>query len=139
MAAPNVEVVELAPRETMWAREFRLSRPNNDPVLVEDLLALRGALDPDLVTQLPFWAKLSFNMTLVAHNPWEDEGVEDVLQAYGGYDLLQPAPWKVSPNADPDWRVGGRWPGRSWKTTWRERGSGGQETSSVTSTRFTSS
>ena len=64
MAAANVQVVELAPRETIWAREFRISRPNA-PVLVEDLMDLRGPLTPHLTTQLPFWAKVSFKMTVV--------------------------------------------------------------------------
>ena len=107
MAAANVQVVELAPRETVWAREFKISRPNA-PVTVDDLAELREPLTPHLTTQLPFWAKVSFKMTLVAHNPnnpFGDENVEDVLPAYGGYYLLQPAPWKVSVNGDPDRRM----------------------------------
>ncbi|CAE7661755.1 unnamed protein product, partial [Symbiodinium necroappetens] len=106
MAAANVQVVELAPREMIWAREFKISR-QNAPATVDDLVELRSPLTPHLTTQLPFWAKVSFKMTIVIHNPnpWGDEEVEDVLPAYGGYDLLQPAPWKVSPNGDPDRRM----------------------------------
>ena len=103
--AANVEVVELAPRESFWARELRISRANNNPAVVEDLRAVRQPLMAHLRTQLPFWAKVSFKMTLVAHDPWNDEGEEDVMGAYGGYYLLQPAPWKVTPNADPDRRL----------------------------------
>ena len=104
--APDVQVRVLAPRASAWALEIEVKGHEDEAIVVEDLLAARGALDAHLRVPLPFWVKLKFQMILVEmyrQDPFDDDAPEVDMDTQ--YYWLQPAPWKVSPNANPERRM----------------------------------
>ena len=106
--APRAEadVTVLRPRDVAWTRELRLRPlPGQDVFTVDAMRLLVDRLQDMLVVQLPFLAKVSFQLLLLrpAGDPFGDgqqPGLE--FQHY----FLKLAPWIVRPAASPDARAG---------------------------------
>ena len=87
-----------------WLRQYALDPPPEQLLTVTSLYALRTHLDAHLRTQLGFFIKVKFDMEVFLPGWGAIEpgvGAERIEDHY----LLQPSPWLVTPNGDPDRRM----------------------------------
>ncbi|CAE7467302.1 unnamed protein product, partial [Symbiodinium microadriaticum] len=87
-----------------WLRQYALDPPPEQLLTVTSLYALRTHLDAHLRMQLGFFIKVKFDMEVFLPGWGAIEpgvGAERIEDHY----LLQPSPWLVTPNGDPDRRM----------------------------------
>ena len=90
--------------ESWWLRQYALDPPPEQLLTVTSLYALRTHLDAHLRMQLGFFIKVKFDMEVFLPGWGAIEpgvGAERIEDHY----LLQPSPWLVTPNGDPDRRM----------------------------------
>ena len=90
--------------ESWWLRQYALDPPPEQLLTATSLYALRTHLDAHLRMQLGFFIKVKFDMEVFLPGWGAIEpgvGADRIEDHY----LLQPSPWLVTPNGDPDRRM----------------------------------
>ena len=104
LAGVRVRETGINRAESWWLRQYALDPPPEQLLTVTSLYALRAHLDAHLRMQLGFFIKVKFDMEVFLPGWGAIEpgvGAERIEDHY----LLQPSPWLVTPNGDPDRRM----------------------------------